>query len=77
MAVVLLSELSRGMPVEGTFRIINPLTREEAGQLVLGMGWHNPLRLPGEAPAPPGNGFAEDTAGAVAVGAFPRSTTEL
>ena len=37
--------------MEGAFRLINPVTRMEAGQIVLGMGWHNPLRLPGEPPA--------------------------
>ena len=50
VARVPLGDLSRGIPVEGTFRLINPLNQQEAGQIVLGMGWHNPLRLPGEAP---------------------------
>ena len=50
VAFVPLAELAKGLPVEGAFRLINPVTRQEAGQLVLGMGWHNPLRLPGEAP---------------------------
>lgn len=50
VAFVPLADLARGVPVEGAFRLINPVTRQEAGQLVLGMGWHNPLRLPGEAP---------------------------
>jgi hypothetical protein len=50
VAFVPLAELSRGAPVEGAFRLINPLSRQEVGQVVLGMGWHNPLRLPGEMP---------------------------
>lgn len=50
VARVPLGDLSRGIPVEGSFRLINPLNQQEAGQIILGMGWHNPLRLPGEAP---------------------------
>lgn len=51
VAFVPLAELAKGVPVEGAFRLINPVTRMEAGQIVLGMGWHNTLRLPGEPPA--------------------------
>jgi hypothetical protein len=51
IAFVPLNDLARGVPVEGTFNLVNPLTRQKAGQIVLGLGWHNPLRLPGELPS--------------------------
>ncbi|KAG1672779.1 hypothetical protein FOA52_002767 [Chlamydomonas sp. UWO 241] len=65
VAFVPLGALSSGTPVEGAFRLINPVTRQEAGQVVLGIGWHNPLRLPGEAP-PPQQRSAGPTPGDVA-----------
>lgn len=48
MASVPLASLAQGIPVEGSFRLTNPVTKRPAGKIVLGLGWHNPLQLPGE-----------------------------
>lgn len=50
VASVPLASLASGEPVEGAFKISNPVTRKPAGRLVLGLGWHNPLQLPGAPP---------------------------
>ncbi|GLC41809.1 hypothetical protein PLESTM_001241900 [Pleodorina starrii] len=49
-----LASLASGIPVEGAFKLTNPVTRKPAGRVILGLGWHNPLQLPGAPPkAPP------------------------
>eukprot|EP00798_Chlamydomonas_sp_ICE-L_P022119 gene22119-29179_t len=48
-AFVPLAALAQGMPVEAVFRLVNPVSKKPAGKIVIGMGWHNPLQLPGEA----------------------------
>ncbi|KAG2431181.1 hypothetical protein HXX76_009709 [Chlamydomonas incerta] len=53
VASVPLAGLAQGVPVEGAFKITNPVTRQPAGRIVLGLGWHNPLQLPGAVPKPP------------------------
>ncbi|KAG2447989.1 hypothetical protein HYH02_007017 [Chlamydomonas schloesseri] len=53
VASVPLAGLAQGVPVEGAFKLTNPVTRQPAGRLVLGLGWHNPLQLPGAVPKPP------------------------
>ncbi|KAG2486785.1 hypothetical protein HYH03_014584 [Edaphochlamys debaryana] len=55
IASVPLTALASGVPVEGAFKLTNPVTRQPAGRVVLGLGWHNPLALPGapaKGPAP-------------------------
>ncbi|GFR44254.1 hypothetical protein Agub_g5456 [Astrephomene gubernaculifera] len=53
VASVPLAGLASGVPVEGAFKLTNPVTRQPAGRLVLGLGWHNPLQLPGAPPKAP------------------------
>ena len=50
VASVPLAGLAQGVPVEGAFKLTNPVTRQPAGRVVLGLGWHNPLQLPGAVP---------------------------
>lgn len=49
IAFVPLAALAQGMPVEGAFRLVNPVSKQPAGKIILGMGWHNPLVLASEA----------------------------
>ncbi|GLI67567.1 hypothetical protein VaNZ11_011794 [Volvox africanus] len=53
LASIPMTSLANGIPVEGSFKLTNPVTRKPAGRVVLGMGWHNPLQLPGAPPKSP------------------------
>ena len=53
-AHVPLAGLAQGVPVEGAFKLTNPVTRKPAGRIVIGLGWHNPLQPAG---APPKGGW--------------------
>ncbi|KXZ46909.1 hypothetical protein GPECTOR_39g403 [Gonium pectorale] len=53
VASIPLAALASGVPVEGAFKVTHPVTRQAAGRVVLGMGWHNPLQLPGAPPKGP------------------------
>jgi hypothetical protein len=53
VASVPLAGLAGGVPVEGAWRLVNPVTRQPAGRLVLGLGWHNPLALANPGGPPP------------------------
>lgn len=54
VASIPMASLAAGVPVEGAFKLTNPITKRPAGRIILGLGWHNPLQLPGTAPqAPP------------------------
>ncbi|GIL57334.1 hypothetical protein Vafri_12599 [Volvox africanus] len=53
LASIPMTSLANGIPVEGSFKLTNPVTRRPAGRVVLGMGWHNPLQLPGAPPKSP------------------------
>ncbi len=50
VASIPMASLAAGVPVEGAFKLTNPITKRPAGRIILGMGWHNPLQLPGTAP---------------------------
>lgn len=50
VASIPMASLAAGVPVEGAFKLTNPITKRPAGRIILGLGWHNPLQLPGTAP---------------------------
>ncbi|EFJ46513.1 hypothetical protein VOLCADRAFT_118102 [Volvox carteri f. nagariensis] len=53
VASIPMASLASGIPVEGAFKLTNPVNRKPAGRMVLGLGWHNPLQLPGATPRVP------------------------